>query len=83
MSDSVSHNADATDPEELSWDTKVVQTAGVILSNTLEYDIDDIFNACMVALTYSNAHKLVHNLEHTKNKYDNFMKKEDKIEERF
>lgn len=83
MSDSVSHNADATDSEELSWDTKVVQTAGVILSNTLEYDIDDIFNACMVALTDSNAHKLVHNLEHTKNKYDNFMKKEDKIEERF
>ena len=83
MSDSVSHNADATDPEELSWDTKVVQTAGVILSNTLEYDIDDIFNACIVALTDANAHKLVHNLEHTKNKYDNFMKEEAEIEERF
>lgn len=83
MSDNISHNVNATDPQELNWDDKVVQTAGVILSNTLEYDIDDIFNACIVALTDANAHKLVHNLEHTKNKYDNFMKEEAEIEERF
>ena len=70
MSDNLSNNIDVTDPQDWSWDNQVVKTAGIILSKTLEYDTEDIFNACIVALTNANAHFLVKDLELTKKIYD-------------
>ena len=80
ISDNLSHEADVTDPFENweEWDKQRILTAGSILAQTLEFDVDDIFMTCMVALTEANGHRLVKNLEHTKDKYDRFMKLEPK-----
>ena len=75
MSDNLSHEADVTDPFENweEWDKQRILTAGNILAQTLEFDVDDIFTTCMVALTSAKADRLVKNLDHTKDKYDKFM----------
>ena len=79
MSDNISHDIDVTDLKDLYDAEKFIsKNAGTIVAGTLKWDIDNIFIAFMSALTDANAHRLVKNLEHTKDKYDRFMKLEPK-----
>ena len=81
MSDNLSHNVDQSD--SFDFYQQYVKNKGIDLANDLDFDPDDIFITCMVALTEANAHKLVANLEHTKEKFDMFLKERPKNEEGF
>ena len=78
MSDNLSHDVDVTDPFENweEWDKQRILTAGNILAQTLEFDVDDIFLTCMIALSEANAHSLVKDLQHTKELYDLILEEE-------
>ena len=83
MSDNLSHDVDVTDPGD-TWDKDkhISEEAGKIVAGTLKWNIDNIFMAFMSALTDANAHRLVKNLNYTKDKYDNFMQEfEDRMSE--
>ena len=85
MSDNLSHDVDVTEPFEWEnfeeWDKQRILTAGSILAQTLELDVNDIFLTCMIALSEAKAYRLVKNLEHTKSKYDNFMQELEEMQD--
>ena len=85
ISDNLSHDVDVTEPfaDWEEWDKQRILSKGRQLAEDLDWDVDDIFITCMVALTEANAHKLVANLEHTKEKFDMFLKERPENEKGF
>ena len=81
MSDNLSHDVDVL--HGFDWDQQFVKNKGIDLAKDLDFDPDDIFEACLVALNEANAHKLLSNLRHTKDKFDLFLKERSEDEKRF
>ena len=81
MSDKLSNYIDVA--HGFDWDQQFVKNKGIDLAKDLDFDPDDIFEACLVALNEANAHKLLSNLRHTKDKFDLFLKERSEDEKRF
>jgi len=81
MSDNLSHDVDQSN--SFDFYQQYVKNKGIDLANDLDFDPDDIFEVCLVALNEANAHKLVSNLRHTKDKFDLFLKERSEDEKRF